>query len=185
MKRVGVSITALPGAWFTLGLLPPLCSCFCAFPLASSTRIARPMWSAPFNSRALLKEDFFENLTKAKPFGFPSGLEIIFTLRILPHSLNSSLMSASKALKESPWTATSNSPVSSSSLFSSSISYSFSCFLGCFLRSADGFLLGAGFYSYSYSSDYCFLGCFFTSAEGFLFGAGFGYYSSSEDSSFF
>lgn len=189
MKRVGVSITALPGAWFTTPLVfPPLCYCFWPFPLAYSTLICLPMWSAPLSSRALLKEDFFENLTKANPFGFPSGLEMSLTLRIFPHSLKSSLISESKALKERPWTATSNYPVSSSSLFSSfssSIFYYCSTFFAGFFTSAEGFLLGAGFSYYSSSSDTCFFAGFLTSAEGFLFGAGFYYYSYSEDVSFF
>jgi hypothetical protein len=56
----------------------------------------------PLSSRALLKDDLVENLTKAKPFGLPSGLLIILTLVIFPHELNKSLISPSKALKDKP-----------------------------------------------------------------------------------
>jgi len=60
------------------------------------------MCSVPLSSRALLKDDLVENLTKANPFGFPSGLEISFTLSMFPQESNKSLTSASKALKERP-----------------------------------------------------------------------------------
>lgn len=127
----------------------------------------------------MLRADLVENLTKANPFGLPSGLFIIFTFKILPHELKRSLMSPSKALKERPCTATSNYPSSSSS-FSASGYYFFVCFpLAAFLViSPEAFLFGAGFYSY-YSSDSSFFKGFL--AAGFFL-AGSGYSDSSSES---
>lgn len=108
MNNVGVSITALFETYCPppFLLFPPLCSCLWLLPLAYSTRICLPMCSLPLSSKALLKDDFDENLTKANPFGLPSGLEINLTLMTLPQGANNSLTSPSKALKESPLTAT-------------------------------------------------------------------------------
>lgn len=112
-----------------------------------------------------MKDDFVENFTKANPFGFPSGLIIILILSMLPHGSNNSLISPSKALKDSPWTATSNYPCSYSTT---------GCFAAGFLTtSAEPFLFGAGFYSYS---DSYYFSIFLTGA--FFFGCGF-YYSES------
>lgn len=151
-------------------LLPPLWSVFWLFPRAYSTRICRPRCSDPFSSRALLKEAFEENFTKANPLGLPSGLEIILTLVTFPQGANKSRTSPSKALNERPCTATSNSPCSSSSSCSSTTG----CFT-VFLTSTEAFLLGAGFYYYSDSLFYIFLGA------GFFFGWG----ASSSDSSLY
>lgn len=159
MKSVGVSIFAFPSGcllfpplWLPLKLLflcyPPLWLLF----LASSTRIFLPMCSIPLSSKALLNDNFDENLTKAKPFGFPSGLEINLTFKIFPQSLNKSLTSPSNALKESPWTATSNSPCSSY--------YYYSILLA---GTCTGCCLPLGFWTTSSSSD----------SGSIFFGAGF------------
>lgn len=95
-------MTAVPGAAFLPPAFPPLSPPLFAFPLAYSTLIYLPICSVPFNSKALLNEFFEENLTKANPFGFPSGRLIILTLVTFPHGLNKSLISPSKALKDNP-----------------------------------------------------------------------------------
>ena len=74
------------------GMLYPLAV---GFPLAYSTFIDLPKCSVPVISKALFKADFFPNLTKAIPFGFPSGLMSKLTLRMVPHSSNKSLTSES------------------------------------------------------------------------------------------
>lgn len=130
------------------------------------------MCSAPLSSRALLNDDFLENLTKAVPLDLPSSLVSSLTSRTFPHSLKKSLISLSYAWKESPLTQISKDP-SSSAGFSSSMG---STFLGAGLAAtglAAGFL-ATGFY-YSLSSLDSFLAA---GLKAFL-GAGFSsdYYS--------
>lgn len=184
MNKVGVSMLALPAGWLSKLLLPPLWSCFCPVPLASSTLIFLPMCSDPLSSRALLRADLVENLTKAKPFGFPSGLFIILTFRIFPQALKRSLISPSKALNERPCTATSNYPSSSSYSFSGWGYYFFVClaFVAFLVISPEAFLFGAGFSSY-YSSDSSFFKGFFA-AGFFLAGSGSSDYSSESTAGF-
>lgn len=132
MKRVGVSITAVPGASLLLLFLALLflslnLPLFCWNPplllfWAYSTFKVLPICSIPLNYKALLNEFLEENFTKADPFDLPSGFVSNLTLRMLPHSSNKSLISESYALKESPMTIISNSPSSSSSAAYSSIS---------------------------------------------------------------